>query len=1063
MSNKTQKSKKSEQISVVVRCRPMTISEKSKTRKVINCDSKTKEVCVNTGNSQTKTYNFDKVFGEKSTQIEVYDAVVSSQMKDVLSGYNCTVLAYGQTGTGKTYTMEGEQSKESGYKWYDDPKSGIIPRALCHLFDLLEKMDVEYSVRVSLLEIYNEEIYDLLSTSDELPKLKIYDDSSRKGSIVISGLTEPPIRDRSQVYEILQQGSRKRRTAATNMNEFSSRSHSVFSVTVHTKDISNSNVEGDEYVKIGKLNLVDLAGSENIGRSGAVASRAREAGNINTSLLALGRCINKLVEKSLHIPYRESKLTRILQDSLGGSTKTSIIAAISPGHNNVEESISTLDYAFRSKNIHNRPKVNQKLKKKDLINEYNKEIEELRQKLEASRDKNGVYLPGFQYEEMKSKLEEYEATLKARVEEIDHYKESFDIKDEELTTTKFHLEETLEMLQVTKQKYAETKQKARALAEYGSDLYNKATQLNETMGLAEKDLKRTHDKVERVTATNAANIEKVQTFLSCMKSKVVDVNVESTNANEIVKEHVAANTQVLGEVDKLNQHILDSISTSMNLVKSDKLRIQENCKQAEHLSESCNKENENTKKCLQLTVELLNDPHKSDWMKNELMKLLTKVSKSSTNHQNTCSSSNNLVKEHGNKSRELCTSQQVVMHSLNGLVVEGCEVLQETKQQNNSHIQQLVSRQKLQSDGTTNLFAELKSAIDEQREAIRTAHEEQKEALRRSYEVQEHANKRIDELMADFASDLGQLNVKCDSETCEQATRYATSSERLHLSAMEVVTNEKLQISRSLEELARETDNVTSFVACHDQLMTSAAQKTATCTSEIEEDFAKMQEEAERKEDQQVKEISGEIDSISVGIEQSQDMFKKHIASLNDNFKAQMDDSKSNSSTLEEMQTAVVEVRNKVKKCENENADLCEQVTGWKINADEAHNEITNVIDQYKDNGMIPTRSTGDTPLRNTVYKYPKINENPPPVFANLDESILNDTEKDEVNHSDDDVIEVDENDLDESFTISDKKGIPLFGQQSTTKPKRSHKKAACQQKSRLKPPLEVVHRNDQH
>merc|ERR1712018_775805 len=189
-------------------------------------------------------------------------------------------------------------------------------------------------------------------------------DGVRKGSVIIQGLEEIQVHDKQEVYRILERGSEKRRTAETKMNANSSRSHTVFTVTLF---INMQSVDGDDMLKIGKLNLADLAGSENIGRSGAVNKRAREAGNINQSLLTLGRVITSLVDRKPHIPYRESKLTRLLQDSLGGRTKTSIIATISPASINLEETLSTLDYAHRAKNIQNKPELNQKISKKEKL------------------------------------------------------------------------------------------------------------------------------------------------------------------------------------------------------------------------------------------------------------------------------------------------------------------------------------------------------------------------------------------------------------------------------------------------------------------------------------------------------------------------------------------------------------------------------------------------------------------------------------------------------------------------------------------------------------------------
>lgn len=162
------------------------------------------------------------------------------------------------------------------------------------------------------MELYNEELFDLLSTTEDAPRLRLFDDANRKGSVMVQGLEEVVVTNKDSVYAIIERGMLKRATASTLLNAQSSRSHSVFTVTVHMRENS---VDGEELVKIGKLNLVDLAGSENIGRSGAVDKRAREAGNINQSLLTLGRVITALVERTPHVPYRESKLTRILQVS----------------------------------------------------------------------------------------------------------------------------------------------------------------------------------------------------------------------------------------------------------------------------------------------------------------------------------------------------------------------------------------------------------------------------------------------------------------------------------------------------------------------------------------------------------------------------------------------------------------------------------------------------------------------------------------------------------------------------------------------------------------------------
>lgn len=189
-------------------------------------------------------------------------------------------------------------------------QAGMIPRALFKLFHQLESMGCDYSVKISYVELYNEELRDLLApetspsnqvgSKDAPPTLKIFDDSSKRG-VFIQGIEEVPVKDFRDSLSLLEKGSQKRQIAATKFNDHSSRSHSVFCITVHSKEISSL---GDDLLRVGKLNLVDLAGSENIGRSGAENKRAREAGMINQSLLTLGRVINALVDKSSHVPYR---------------------------------------------------------------------------------------------------------------------------------------------------------------------------------------------------------------------------------------------------------------------------------------------------------------------------------------------------------------------------------------------------------------------------------------------------------------------------------------------------------------------------------------------------------------------------------------------------------------------------------------------------------------------------------------------------------------------------------------------------------------------------------------
>ncbi|KAG8762922.1 kinesin motor protein cin8 [Ceratobasidium sp. 423] len=414
-------------IQVVIRCRSRNAREQAENSPIIveTDGPRSEEITIETALPQstfgvytpapTRTYPFDRVFGPEADQALVYHDIVAPALEEVLNGYNCTLFAYGQTGTGKTYTMQGDLSPTlTGNPSAD---AGIIPRTLHKLFLYLENSVTDYSVKVSFVELYNEELRDLLASDFKEPSanaqpmgiasgsgasgLKIFDDVAKKGTF-IQGLEEAHVRGAQHAIEVLRKGSERRQIAATKFNDHSSRSHSIFTLTVHTKETSS---DGNDLIKTGKLNLVDLAGSENIGRSGAENKRAREAGMINQSLLTLNRVITALVERSPHVPYRESKLTRLLQDSLGGRTKTCIIATVSPARCNMEETLSTLDYAFQAKAIRNRPELNSRITRNALLKEHASEIARLKADLVAAREKNGVYVSPERWREIESAQE----------------------------------------------------------------------------------------------------------------------------------------------------------------------------------------------------------------------------------------------------------------------------------------------------------------------------------------------------------------------------------------------------------------------------------------------------------------------------------------------------------------------------------------------------------------------------------------------------------------------------------------------------------------------------------
>ncbi|KAF2141038.1 uncharacterized protein K452DRAFT_272856 [Aplosporella prunicola CBS 121167] len=510
-------------INVVVRCRGRNDREvRENSGVVVSCDAvKGKNVELSMGPSalSNKTYNFDRVFSPAADQGMIFDDVVAPIIDEVLGGFNCTIFAYGQTGTGKTYTMSGDISDVLPLP----DSAGIVPRVLHSLFGKLESEDSEHSVKCSFLELYNEELRDLLAADDNI-KLKMFEDG-KKGhqSTIVQGLEESHIKSASKGIQLLRSGSHKRQVAATKCNDLSSRSHTVFTITVYMKRTSET---GEDFVSAGKLNLVDLAGSENIQRSGAENKRAAEAGLINKSLLTLGRVINALVEKSSHIPYRESKLTRLLQDSLGGRTKTCIIATLSPAKSNLEETISTLDYAFRAKNIRNKPQINQMVSKKTLFKEFTSEIEKLKMELIATRQRNGVYLTQESYEEIttesesrrilseeqRDKLETMEANLRNKVQELFALTTNLTTlkKDNEATKaildgTKSLLEKTEVVLEHTRQNLDEETALRKAHAKTEEDLANIGQDLISTLGKTTKDIGGLHSKLRRRSNLQSVN------------------------------------------------------------------------------------------------------------------------------------------------------------------------------------------------------------------------------------------------------------------------------------------------------------------------------------------------------------------------------------------------------------------------------------------------------------------------------------------------------------------------------------------------------------------------------
>lgn len=353
-----------ENVRVFIRIRPLTDAEDNEEKNIMFLD---KNSITISKPCNARTFKFSKIFGQDSSQMELYRSIAVPIVEKVLRGYNGTIFAYGQSGSGKTYTMIGD-IRNSEFK-------GIIPNIFSHIFAQisLSNKDLSYVVTVTYLEIYNEEIRDLLS---ETPKKRLIVHEKPGLGVYVKDLLGFTVDSLEGVTEILHKGNKNRATGSTKLNDTSSRSHAIFTISVESKNKVNNKTT------FGKLNLVDLAGSERVNKTLATGDRLKEAGKINLSLSVLGNVISALIDgKATHVPYRNSKLTRLLQDSLGGNSSTAMIATISPNRLDHEESLYTLMYADRVRHIQNYVSVN--VEKRSVIETFEQKISDLQKQLEV--------------------------------------------------------------------------------------------------------------------------------------------------------------------------------------------------------------------------------------------------------------------------------------------------------------------------------------------------------------------------------------------------------------------------------------------------------------------------------------------------------------------------------------------------------------------------------------------------------------------------------------------------------------------------------------------------------
>eukprot|EP01063_Lacrimia_lanifica_P022488 TRINITY_DN3005_c0_g5_i1.p1 TRINITY_DN3005_c0_g5~~TRINITY_DN3005_c0_g5_i1.p1 ORF type:complete len:2318 (+),score=1139.76 TRINITY_DN3005_c0_g5_i1:183-7136(+) len=374
---KDKKKDAAENIKVLVRCRPLSQKELEKGYKSsVDLNLASSEVCVRHVVGDPDRWTFDAVINNTLEQKDIFSIYITPMIDSVMNGFNSTIFAYGQSGSGKTFTMTGK---------LDDPiMAGVIPRSFDQIFDFIRESsgsNVSWNLYCSFLELHNGLSYDLLDKN--MAPLKIKENKDK--TFFVQNLSQPQVKMKSDLLKWMDEGTERRRVAATDLNADSSRSHSIFTVYVQREDTTD---DGDKRSVTSKLNLVDLAGSERQSKTGTTGDALKEGCNINLSLSALGTVIDTIVKGRGHIPFRSSPLTMLLKDSLGGGSKTTMFANINPSEHNVSETVSTLRFADRAKQIKNKPLIQMDAKDQKIA-DLTAKVEELKEKIQKYESGGG--------------------------------------------------------------------------------------------------------------------------------------------------------------------------------------------------------------------------------------------------------------------------------------------------------------------------------------------------------------------------------------------------------------------------------------------------------------------------------------------------------------------------------------------------------------------------------------------------------------------------------------------------------------------------------------------------
>ena len=516
---------------------------------------------------QNLSFSFDAIFDSYSSQEDLYSFVGKPIVNDVTCGYNGTIFAYGQSGSGKTYTMYGTENNDRG----------LIPRVIEDIFTFVESTNdnVKFQIKLSVFQIYKEIIYDLLTGERDL---KIKENPER--GIYVEGLSEVYLTNLQDFENYSSLAQENRIVSGTKLNQYSSRSHSIMIIEI-TQTYLKENI-----IKKGILNLVDLAGSEKVSKTGAVGETLEEAKKINLSLSALGNVIHALTSKREHIPYRDSKLTRILQESLGGNYKTSLIITCSPHSYHIEETISSLLFAQRAKTIKNKVKINIKLSYEELQNmivslkeklaNANREINKLKNISENERKKMNII----------SKEKEQKNTKNIIIEELDNYcskcgvlKEEINILKEKINTIllqKTEKEEKIKYLetQLNEEKHLEPIQKKSQIEELYQEIKQKLSKIENFNQIQKKEQKEDNNLIIKSCPKN-------KIFMDFFQNESKEINKMSNNQSFINKlQNLCSEYDLLSNQKKSNKKIHSYIQLFENMqnymIKTETTNLQSN-------------------------------------------------------------------------------------------------------------------------------------------------------------------------------------------------------------------------------------------------------------------------------------------------------------------------------------------------------------------------------------------------------------------------------------------------------------------------------------------------------